>query len=127
LLLFNAHILCLGSNKAPYFIGLHPAYLEIADVKIMVCGASRSHVRQQFHNRILSGSRHSASGTDRAAFNQTADDLRSGLGVQAIHTDYYAKAALECQENSSIFAVYNCAVEGDCADVRSNWQRSGLL
>jgi len=62
--------------------------------------ASCAHVRKQLYHRILGRSRHSASRTDRATFNQAADNLCSRLGVQAIHNDYYAKAALECQEKS---------------------------
>jgi hypothetical protein len=68
---------------------------------VMVGSAGRAHVCYQLNYSILRRSRHAASGANRAAFNQAANDLCSGLGVQAVHIDYYAKAALECQEKCS--------------------------
>jgi hypothetical protein len=44
-------------------------------MKIVEGGTGSAHVRQQLNNGILCGSRHSASGADRAAFNEAADDL----------------------------------------------------
>jgi hypothetical protein len=70
-------------------------------VVIVECGAHCSHIRQQLYNCVLGRSRHPARRTNRAAFDQASGDLRSGLGVQAVHINYYAKAALECQGNSA--------------------------
>jgi predicted ATPase len=66
-------------------------------MEIMESGARRTHISQQFHHGILGSPRHSASCTDRTAFDEAVDDSGAGLGVQAVHIDYYAKAALGCQ------------------------------
>lgn len=100
ILLLRRGIFLFAANKRPNFIALQPFHAKIADMEIMERGASRSHVRQQLHNRILSRSRHPACCSNGAAFDKAPDDLRSGLGVQAVHIDYYAKAALGCQEKS---------------------------
>ena len=69
-------------------------------MEIVEGGAGGSHIREELCDRILGRSGHSASRSDAATFDEAADDLRSGFGVQTVHTDHYAIAALACQGGS---------------------------
>ena len=96
-LLCGAGVLLLAADKAPDFIRLHPANLEVPNVEIVEGSAGSTHIRKELGNGILCCSGHSASRPYAATFNEAADDLGAGLGVQTVHTDHYAIAALACQ------------------------------
>jgi hypothetical protein len=74
-------------------------------VLVMVLGADFPDVGKELGDRVLCGSRHSTSSADRAAFNEAADDLSAGSGVQAVHVGYYAEAALACQEGMGVSGI----------------------
>jgi hypothetical protein len=63
----------------------------------MVGGASGSHILKEFDDGVLCHAGHAASGAHRTAFDKASNHLCAGCDIKAIHTDYYAKAALVCQ------------------------------
>jgi hypothetical protein len=104
LLFLRADVFGFRSHEAPNFIALEASNLEITDSAIMITRTRAAKIGKQFNDCVLACARHPNSGANGTTFDEAANNLGAGLGVEAIHTDSYTKAALACQGNCSTMA-----------------------
>ena len=101
ILLFDSDILALRADEGPDFVALEPLHPQMPHMLVVVPRTGRAEVGKQLEYRSLGRPRHAAGCPDRAAFDEAVNDSGTGIGIQAVHIDYYAKAALVCQQEST--------------------------
>ena len=87
---FRAGILGFGSNKIPDFVALQTANAEVANVLVVVSGASLSQIEEQTGNGVAGNSRHAGCRADAIAFHQGRYNSRLLLPAQPVHIDHNA-------------------------------------
>lgn len=75
----------LGVAKTPDLIALDPLAPEAAERLVLVIRARLAQVPNELQDRALGDARHAADRANRAALDESGDDLAAGFQVQAVH------------------------------------------
>ena len=116
----------LRKAERPDFITLDTLAGQVAKLFILILGAGRAEVSQQFEDRGLGHSRHAHDTVNPCAFDHRSDDLRSPFGIQLVHGILLRRDNLSCSKAKNISAKLNTALFLPALDLVHIYKRIAL-